>query len=153
MILCSLFLCACTPTGEKRILMDDGAELFIDSGDTDIVNFAIEEFVLQIRYRPSETDIPYKIITKAEADEIIHSTDFTKSLRSYVTIEHGDKDVFAYLRPFNKEVESEFMDNAEYWLYIREPMDANSGITTSTLDLYDDYRFNILDEFLYLTQK
>jgi hypothetical protein len=35
----------------------------------------------------------------------------------------------------------------------QEAMNNETGISTSSLDLYDDYRFNILDELLYLRQE
>lgn len=148
---CCIFLWSCTPTGGKKIYTDDGTELFISSKNTDVVNIVIEENTIQIRNRPNDVEIPYIIVSKEEKIEILDKYDFIKTPYSYVAIDH--EDVLIYLRPFVVGGDDEDAEESAYWLFIQEAMNNETGITTSTLDLYDDYRFNVLDELLYLRQE
>ena len=148
---CCMFLWSCTPTGGKKINTDDGIELFISSKNTDVVNVVMEDNTIQIRKRSNEVEISYKIVSREKKIEILDKYDFIKTPYSYVAIDH--EDVLIYLRPFVIGGGDEDAEESMYWLYIQESMDNETGITTSTLDLYDDYRFNILDELLYLRQE
>lgn len=148
---CCVFLWSCTPAGGKKIYTDDGTELFISSKNTDVVNVALEDSIIQIRNGFNEGEISYTIVSKEEKGEILGKYGFTKTPDSYVAIEH--EDVLIYLRPFVKGGDDEETEESLYWLYIQEAMNNETGITTSTLELYDDYRFNVLDELLYLRQE
>ena len=152
-IICIMcILNACSPTEKIEIQTEKGDVLRVISMDTFFVDI-VSENSIHIRSALSDADLNFEIVDRDEVKRELETYEFIQTSYSYISVRTEDeKEYFTYLRPFIRDDSKEMKNDADYWMVINEIFDEDKGLTTTTLNLYDDYKDNYLDLYMQCKQ-
>lgn len=146
------FLSACSPTEKIEIQTEKGDILSVISMDTFFVDI-VSENSIHIRSALSDADLNFEIVDRDEVKRKLETYEFIQTSYSYISVRTEDeKEYFTYLRPFIRDDSKEMKNDADYWMVINEIFDEDKGLSTTTLNLYDDYKDNYLDIYMICRQ-